>query len=54
MVREMNGQVVDLEDGKLGIKYSKYLEYLKLVRNIGLNDRASSDNIKEDLLEAIY
>ena len=48
MRNEWSGDV-DLGDGKLGIKYSKYLEYLKLVCNIGLNDRASSDNIKEDL-----
>ena len=51
MRNEWSGDV-DLGDGKLGIKYSKYLEYLKLVRNIGLNDRASSDNIKEDQMYA--
>jgi hypothetical protein len=48
MRNEWSGDV-DLGDGTLGIKYSKYLEYLKLVHNIGLKDRASSDNIKEDL-----
>jgi hypothetical protein len=48
MRNEWSGDV-DLGDGKLGIKYSKYLEYLKLVSNIGLKDRASSNNIKEDL-----
>jgi hypothetical protein len=48
MRNEWSGDV-DLGDGKLGGKYSKYLEYLKLVRNIGLNDGASSNNVKEDL-----
>lgn len=48
MRNEWSGDV-DLGDGKLQYKYSKYVEYLKFVRSIGLKDRASSDNIKEDL-----
>ena len=44
----MSGNV-DLVDGKLQDKYSKYAEYLKFVRCIGLNNRSSPDNIKEDL-----
>ena len=48
MRNEWSGDV-DVGDGKLGSKYSKYLEYLMFVRNIGLNDKAFSDKIKEDL-----
>ena len=44
----MSGNV-DLCDGKLQDKYSKYAEYLKFVHCIGLNNRSSLDNIKEDL-----
>ena len=40
-----------LGDGKLQGKYSKYVEYLKFVRGIGVNNRSSSVNIKEDLLK---
>ena len=48
MRNEWSGDV-DLGDGKLQDKYSKYAEYLKFVRCIGLNNRSSLDNIKEDL-----
>ena len=48
MRNEWSGDV-DLGDGKLQDKYSKYAEYLKFVRCIGLNNRSFLDNIKEDL-----
>ena len=35
--------------GKLQDKYSKYTEYLKFVRWIGLNDSSLFNNIKDDL-----
>ena len=48
MRNEWSGDV-DLGDGKLQDKYSKYAEYLKFVHCIGLNNRSSLDNIKKDL-----
>jgi hypothetical protein len=48
MRNEWSGDV-DLGDGKLQDKYSRYAEYLKFVCSIGLKDRSSLDNIKEDL-----
>ena len=48
MRNEWSGDV-DLGDGKLQDKYSKYREYLKFVRSIGLNDRSSFNSIKDDL-----
>ena len=48
MRNEWSGDV-DLGDGKLKDKYSKYVEYLKFVHSIGVNDRSSFNNIKEDL-----
>ncbi len=48
MRNEWSGDV-DLGDGKLQDKYSKYVKYLKFVRGIGLNNRSSFENIKEDL-----
>lgn len=50
MRNEWSGDV-DLGDGKLQGKYSKCVEYLKFVRGIGVNDRSSSVNFKEDLLK---
>ncbi len=48
MRNEWSGDV-DLGDGKLQDKYSKYVKHLKFVRGIGLNNRSSFENIKEDL-----
>ena len=48
MRNEWSGDV-DLGDGKLQDKYSKYAEYLKFVRCIGVNNRSALNNIKEDL-----
>ena len=50
MRNEWSGDV-DLGDGELKSKYSKYIKYLEFVRSIGLNNRTSSDDIKEDLEE---
>ena len=50
MRNEWSGDVA-LGDGKLKSKYTKYIKYLEFVRSIGLNDRTSSDDIKEDLEE---
>ena len=48
MRNEWSGDV-DLGDGKLQDTYSKYVKHLKFVRGIGLNNRSSFENIKEDL-----
>lgn len=50
MRNEWSGDV-DLGDGELKGKHSKYVKYLEFVRSIGLKDRTSTDDIKEDLEE---
>ena len=46
MRNEWSGDV-DLGDGKLQGKHSKYVEYIKFVHGISLKDRSTAENIKE-------
>lgn len=50
MRNEWSGDV-DLGDGELKSRHSKYVKYLEFVCSIGLKGRTSTDDIKEDLGE---